>query len=488
MVLTALRDTSDGQSRRLKALSDATHASLLVTGTIVLRGDSLVLQGQVTDVRTDKIAFSLEPAAGLTGDPIAAVDALGDRLLGAIGGREMTILSRQGWRAPTYAANQEFNAGFERFAVFGDVIGSRPFFERAIALDSTYTRAYLLLGRQYINAGEFDRADSMARRIERLPQGLSASERLQLEYMKADLSGDIAGLLRSMQQLVARDSNSVSVGLVGEAGLWMMRPDIAVPAYESSDPGMALMGGRAARGNADGLAEAYHEAGMHDRELRLIIAKRALFPDPGYIRGRILRADAGLARPADAVALADTMARAGADSSGRVLSYLVTGAAEFRAHGDSTTASRLLAVARAWIAAHPVGARSAERRLLEGVALLASGMPDSAAGRLASGVHDTTGFDAAGYLALARAAMGDGTRARAAADSLGNLRRRWLYGENTFWRAAIMGSLGERDLAVQLLQQANREGQPMQAWHYHVALVSLHGYPPFEALVRPRRQ
>src|SRR6476646_235183 len=156
---------------------------------------------------------------------------------------------------------------------------------------------------------------------------------------------------------------------------------------------------------------------MHDRELRLIIAKRSLFPDLDYILGLILRAEAGLARPADAMAVADAMVRAGADSSGRVLSYLATGAAEFRAHGDSATASRLLAVARAWIAAHPVRAPSAGRRLLEGVTMLASGMPDSAAGRLASVVRDTTAFDAAGYLALAHAAMGDRAGARTVADS-----------------------------------------------------------------------
>ena len=96
-------------------------------------------------------------------------------------------------------------------------------------------------------------------------------------------------------------------------------------------------------------------------------------------------------------------------------------------------------------------------------------------------------FDAVGYLALSSAARGDRARARAVADSLGGLRRRWLYGEHTFWRAAIMGAIGERDLAVELLKQAYREGRRMQSWHYHSALIALHGYPAFDALVRPQR-
>ena len=333
-----------GEAQRLKRLSDATHAGLLLSGTIVLRGDSLVLQGQVTDARTDKVAFPLVPATSLASDPIAAVDALGDRLLGALGGGpDIIVATRRGWRAPTYAAYQEFSAGWERFAVQGDVIGSRPFFERAIALDSTYTRAYQLLGRQYIEAREFERADSMARRIEHLPQGLSTVERLQLDYMKADLAGDIPGLLRSQQQLVARDSNPLSARLVGEAAMFMLRPDIAVPAFEFSEPAMSLLGGIAARGHTADFSESLHEAGMHDRELRLITDKRSLFPEIGCVRGRQLRAYAGLAQPTPALALADTMARAANDSSGRVLLYLETGAAEFRAHGDTR---HRLAVAR----------------------------------------------------------------------------------------------------------------------------------------------
>jgi hypothetical protein len=136
---------------------------------------------------------------------------------------------------------------------------------------------------------------------------------------------------------------------------------------------------------------------------------------------------------------------------------------------------------------HPTRAPSAERRFYEGVTLLSSGMVDSAVARLSSAARDTNSFDVVGYLALAHAARGDRARARAVADSLGGLHRRWLYGEHTYWRAAIMGAIGERDQAVELLKQAYREGRRMQSWHYDGALSALHGYPAFDALVRPRR-
>ncbi|MDB4881382.1 MAG: transcriptional activator protein, partial [Gemmatimonadetes bacterium] len=162
-VLMTMRDTTGGAADRLKRLSDATHAGLLVSGTVARRGDSLVLQAQVTDVRTGKAVATLDPASGSVADPIAIVDALRDRLLGALGNRDRGLaILPPSTRAPKYAAYKELAAGFERFAVQSDFVGSQPFFERAIAIDSTYTRAYQLLGRQYLNTGEYARADSMA--------------------------------------------------------------------------------------------------------------------------------------------------------------------------------------------------------------------------------------------------------------------------------------------------------------------------------------
>jgi serine/threonine-protein kinase len=487
-VLMALRDTTGGVAERLNRLSDATHAGLIVSGTVVLRGDSLMLQAQITDVRTGKVVNTLAPAMGSAADPTAAVDVLSDHLLGALGIRDLTILSREN-RAPKFAAYQEFAAGFELFVMKGDVIGSRPFFKRAIAIDSTYTLAYLLLLRQFLNAGEYARADSMARVVERLPQGLNAIERPQLEYAKAELRGDIPGLLRAQQQIIARDSIPLALSLTGEAAVWMLRPALAIPALVRARPAYLLLGKRVATENTMLLIEAYHESGLHDRELRALMDDRGVFPDAGLFLGRLLRVYAGLRKPAAALALADTMLRdETVDPSAAVLSRVMTGADEFRAHGDTVTAALLIARARAWIGTHPSSAPSPDRRLLEGVVYLASGQPDSAETRFTLVARDSSRIDPAGYLGLARLARGDRPGAQAIADSLGALRRPWLFGRHTFWRAAIMGALGKRDLAVQLLRQAYSEGRPMHNWHYVGPFQPLHGFPAFEALVRPQRE
>lgn len=485
-VIMALRDTAGGQAERLARLSEVTHAGLVVSGTIVLRGDSLTLQAQVTEVRTGKVVVTLDPATGAAGDPIAAVDALGDRLLGALGSRQSPILPK-GMRPPKYAAYQEFAAGYERFAVQGDSIGSRPFFERAIAIDSTYTQAYLLLARQYLDAGEFARAESMAKRLERLPQGLNAVERLQLEFLQADLRGDIDAQLRVQQQLVARDSSPLALNLVGRAAMMLLRPDLAVPALERGRATFLLIGGMAARVQTAFLAEAYHQAGLNDREMRLLLERPEYASNLSARRGKQLQAYAGLARRAPALALADSILRGSNDLFSEALELVATGAQEFRSHGDAGTASRMLAMARSGMEARPVRSPTSNRRLREGIVMLATGLPDSAAVRFADVARDTSRIDAAGYLGLAQLARGDRVRARAIADSLGALRRPWLFGEHTFWRAAITGAVGDCELAVQLLQQAHRQGQPMHSWHSSIALDSLRGCAAFEALIRPQR-
>src|SRR4029078_6322651 len=98
------------------------------------------------------------------------------------------------------------------------------------AIYAGYVGSYQCLQRMSINLREFDRADSIARQIEKL--SLSAAERLQQDYNNAELRGDITTTLRSMQQLAARDSSALSLALLGEAGTYMLRPDLSIPALD----------------------------------------------------------------------------------------------------------------------------------------------------------------------------------------------------------------------------------------------------------------
>jgi tetratricopeptide (TPR) repeat protein/TolB-like protein len=486
-VLMASRDTSGGISERMDKLAAATHAGLRVSGSFARRGDSLVLQAQLTDLRTGTIVNTLDPQIGPVGDPIAVVNTLGDRLLAALGSREIALLPQRGFRAPKNAAYQEFAKGFERFVIHGDLVGARPYFARAIAIDPGYVRAYQLLQRMSINLGEYDRADSIARQIEKLPIGLSAAERLQQDYNNAELRGDIPTYLRSMQQLAARDSSPLSLVLVGEAGMFMLRPDLSIPAFEHAIATSILTGGRTAAIHLTWFAESYHQAASYRRELDLLTRNQSVFQDVSAFRGRKLRAYAANGDKQSAISLADTVLRLNDDSTGLAVMRVTNGAQEFRAHGDTVTAARLLATNRAWVAAHPPAGTSPNRQVSEGILFLLTGSSDSAIARFTLAAHNSNRIDAAGYLGVALVAHGDSVRARAIADSLGALGRPWLFGNHTFWRAAIVGAMGDRDLAMQLLQKAHSEGESMHPWHFNSALNGMRGYAPFDALMTPRR-
>ncbi|MBL0170328.1 MAG: protein kinase [Gemmatimonadaceae bacterium] len=486
-VLLALRDTTGGQATRLQRLADATHAGLLVSGSVVLRGDSLVLQAQVSEVQTGRVVQTLVPSAGSTADPVGAVDALGDRLLGALGRRRDLSVLPEGFRAPKYAAYQEFAAGFERFATGGDNRGSRPFFERAIAIDSSYVQAYSLLIRQYLNAGEYARADTLQRKVDRLPGGLTAAERAQQDFGRAELEGNLANGLRAAQQLAARDSAGVPLYLVGEAANYLLQPRLAVPALLAAESTFALIGGQATRNFVREFAEALHQAGAHDRELQLWRTRESAFSDLAFVRGQRLRALAGLRQDAAAIAVADSLLRDTRDSNARAPSDVLLGALEFRVHGDSATSRRLLTMAGDWYKRAPSSAPSPSRLFYEGLTMLARGVADSAVARFTTIAHNAKDMDATGYLALSELARGNRNRARMIADSLGALHQPWLFGGHTYWRAAIVGALGDNDQAVQLLKLSTSEGRHMQQWHFAFELDALHGYAPFESLVRPAR-
>ena len=485
-VMLALRENTDKRALQLQRLTVATNAGMIVSGSVVLRGDSLIVQAQVTNARTGATLVTLEPATGPVADPVAAIDALGDRLLGALGRRTDLKVLPEGFRAPKYAAYREFVAGFDKFARGGEVIASRPFFARAIELDSNYVQAYLLLARMHMNAGDFGPADSLLMRIDQLPGELTSTERLQLVFFRTELAGDLAGRLRSAERLVAVDSAGVSLWQVGRVAVDLLRPAYAIHALQSAESTFALIGGSSTRNYIARLAEAYHLQGDFERERRILLERASVFTNAMSVRGRLLRAYAGLRQPAPALALADSMARSSGDTTSEAGSYLLRGALEFRAHGDATTAQRLLMRTTTWYRARQRAPGAYAARFDEAVALWLTDDVEGAATRLRALSRDTTRVEALGLLALVDIARGDRTSAESIATALQSLRRPYLFGVHTYWRAAIAGALGNRELAVQLLQQAHQEGFPMNGWHYDAALTSMRGYAPFEALLKPR--
>jgi tetratricopeptide (TPR) repeat protein len=479
-----LRDTSGAPSERTARLLSATRAGLQVAGSYLRRNDSLVFRADVIDVNTGRVAHAIDPVSGPETDPIAAIDVLRERLVGALASRNLGFL--QGMRPPRFAAYKEFEQGLELFAERGDFAGARKHFEQAIALDSTFARAYAMLARLHMNLGDWERADSVLRRSDLLKDGLTSGDRLMLQFQQSTVDGDIARGVRIQQQVAERDSNPLALSLIGAGSNDMLQPRVAIPALEIAVREFSLHRGWGGGHQSVLLAEAYHQAGDHKRELQTLVAARTWAQQNPELPGLQLRAFAGLRDGASALALADTLLRI-ARPLPATEQDVVTAAEEFRAHGDPVTATRLLAMDRAWTAANPQVPRSLSRARREGTAMLMSGEADSAVVILEEAARANASVARRGALGLAYAARGDRLRARVIADSLGAIRLPWRMGVDKFWRAAILAALGEQQEAVQLLHQAHAEGQGMQRWHHTHVLDSLRGNAAFEALIRPRR-
>ncbi|HET9515896.1 MAG TPA: BTAD domain-containing putative transcriptional regulator [Gemmatimonadales bacterium] len=483
-VAIVLRDAAGSPAERQARLVQATRARRVVAGGFTRRGqDSLVLQAYVLEAPGNRVVWTLDPAVAPVDDPGIAIEGLREQVLGGILSEEVPRARVRSVRPPRYSAYREYLAAAERYERYLDFEGARGYLERAVALDSTFAAAYAMLAGSYLNQGQTAQAHAVMRRMEQVSHRFSPGELDYLELTRGHVLRDHELTLRSVQRLAARDSNPVMLYLIGLTGNWLLRPQLAIPALERSD---SLMLANGFRGQIVVLARAYHQAGAYDRELATLLRGRGMFPDDRLYPYLQLQAYAGLGRPAAAFALADTNLQGIPDSLGIGLRELIAASAEFRAHGDSATAARLAEKAAAWYAAHPVHQPPPDRSLYEGLALYLTGRFADAAGHFARAARDTMNLDGAGYLALTHAALGDRPRAEVMADSLGSLRREWLFGSHLRWRGAILGASGQREKAVELLRQAASQGQYLDWWHFTPALHALRGYPPFEELIRPR--
>ena len=482
-VTSAMADAPRG-TNAVDRLARATRASVVVTGTIYAQGDSLRFQTSVVDARTGQELLPLDPVTSPKTDPMLGIDALRERLLGAM---SLGADTRRGilMRAPRFSAYQEHLKGEELFT--RNQVQARSFFERAIAMDSTIVPAYAMLAVTYSNVSAWDSAEAVTRRLERFKDRFTPFERNIYNWLEANLSGSNERQLTAAQAIVARDSVSGTLYLVGLHANALLRPRVALAAFEKSDSASVATGWASQVTN---MANAFHQLGRHEDELAMLRRRRSDFPGNVGIVSRQLGALGALGQRDEALALADTLLKGITDNSGNtVTAAVVNGALEFEAHrGDTATARAIARRVVAWHQAHANPAATDERLQQEGRAWLLAGGLDSAvhAFRRAA-AKDSTNIGAAGYLALTLALRGDSSQARAIADSIGTLSRKWLFGNHAYWRGAVLAVLGEREAAVRLLQQAFDAGVSKNPQHFNLPLRSLRGYPPFEALIMPER-
>jgi TolB-like protein len=454
----------------VRQLASTARVDIVVTGSYSRRAEMLAVQANVVEARTRAVIRAIESVSGPLSDPLVAVNEARERVLGSIVSDD-AVRSMSG-QPPKYSAYCEFEAGVACHSP-AEAGRSRPYFERAIELDPSFSQAYVRLADTYWNEERLDDVDRVLTRLDTHRDRLSRVERLGVDEYRAELRGDLEAALGATREAWYQSDDAYYAHVLGELSIALLRPREALTAHAA-----AANSGRYQKvwpAPLDGLAEAHHLLGEYREQLAIADRGRGRFPrEISFVEQR-LRAFAGLRDGARARDVATTLL---SDASGD--------ASAPRAAAAVLTARLLSSLAAAWFREHPVPLPSAERALLEGRTLLSLGELEAAKICVESARAATGGIASAGYLGVIAARCQDVAEARAILKSIAELDRKWNRGETTFWCACIRAELTEHDAAIALLRQSQREGQRMSSWHYHDALTALQGNQQFVTIVRPR--
>jgi serine/threonine protein kinase/tetratricopeptide (TPR) repeat protein len=477
---TVLAATSaNGTIENVRRFAKEQRAGTLISGSIYKQGDSLRFHAEVTDIASGKLLVSLADVAGPASDPIRGIRLLRERLMGAVAIRDERLSLRlQG--APRYDAYEVLMLGTERF-VHQDYRGAIARLDQALALDSTFGAAYTMLATAHSNLQEWAVADSVAKIAGRWRDRMSKPDREQLDWVLANINGDLESTHRIAQAKAARDSNWVSLWLTALHALYLNRPSETVRILSALKP----PSGWAPHWNA--LGSAYHLLGQFDDELRVGQAGNAIYP--GQFAAVELRALGATDDMRRLRRMIDSIGRASTDTVFTPADGMLLTALELRAHGHENDAEEMLTRARQWIAARSgdVAKRPSLQRTAANI-FFASRQFDSAQTRYAALVaRDTFDIMARGRMGSSAALRGDTAAARQVFDELSRITRPYTFGEPSYWRAAIAASLGEKETAVRLLGEALARGaRKMPEIHRVEEFQSLRGFEPFEAMLRPK--
>ncbi len=138
----------------LRAFAEAAGATRVLTGSIFRLGDSLEFRATIVDPKVGIVVTTVAPVRALGTSPMSGVELLAQRAAGALAASEESGTTKAAFvgaaHLPTLEAYREFNAGVEAYST-SDWEGAVPHFRAAIAADSEFLSAQLWLFQSYAN-------------------------------------------------------------------------------------------------------------------------------------------------------------------------------------------------------------------------------------------------------------------------------------------------------------------------------------------------
>lgn len=494
----ALQDTLS----RLRALAHAVGAGTVVLGSFYQRSGNLEFEAQVIDVRRGRFLSAVEGVRGSPNDPMVAIDELRRRIVGAVGlsfDPRTFPLEPSAVRPPSYEAYQAFAAGMEQHNKMRWRL-ALPYFRQAFALDTSFTSALFLAAIQHLNLREPAQAESLVRVFARSRERLPSLERQFLEWIEAELRGDLQGALEAARGLV-RFSDAYRNQAAANA-LSANQPREAIHLYDGFDievrPELKWKVNYGWR-----LTDAYHRLGRHSRELAE--ANRSRKRITGLVHPVLweLRALIALGRVQRAQKCLEEALAMPAHVDDRPAGEIMVWAAdELRVHGHAGVARGILLRGLAWYRALPdsLAALPRHRRYLAATLLRADSLDaaEAALRALAADFPQDPYYTASVAVAVAR--RGDRRGASDIAATMLDRNPPYDFGHHLYERARVAAQLGNTDEAIELLRRAFANGfnfafvggaggmtaarPPDGSPHLDDVFDGLRAHPGFQALAR----
>jgi DNA-binding SARP family transcriptional activator len=474
-------------------LAVATGSGLAVWGAVYRRGDQIEFAADIVDERSGRILRTLEPVRGNPLEPRPALTILRDRIMAVVAEAVDPRLAASASVAgdpPLYDAYTEFVTGVGIWYDGRNGRDALPHFRRAAVLDSTFALPLIWAAWVHQTFGQCDSTEAIAGRLAALH--LSRLEQLQIDRQMARCRGDLPAAYRLAHALTdTRPGSEVWQEQLARDALDFDRPREAVEILERLHPERGALRGRASYYNW--LTNARHLLGQHEQELEVARRGRARFPGNLAAWRTELVALAGLRRGREVNGRLDEIDALSPDPIRKKATVMREIALDLAAHGDRAAARVALARTLVWHAMQPAVEQATEyNRFERAQAYYAAGYADSArtiAEQLADAHPQNEQYD--GLLGVLAAQRGDRAAAAGIAERLVGLERPYERGQAAYWRACIAAKLGRRDEAVELLRRALAEGYVFNSLfflsaHVEPSFATLHGYAPFEELLRPK--
>jgi tetratricopeptide (TPR) repeat protein len=474
----------------LSILIQQTKAGTVVTGNYYLQGDTIQLHAQVTDAQEERLLKDLDPVNGPVENPTKAIESLRQQLMTALAQFFEPQLKDWAGVMPlpsSYEAYTEFLEGWDLFHK-GSFPKAIDHFLRAAEFDPDYAQPRLMAAEAYMNLGDYPKADALIRELDEDSDKFTPYDRYSLDFVKAWIRGDNYGMYRAQVQRAQIAPVLSEQYLVGAMANLINRPQEAVDLITPVDPeGPGILN------YWRDLTTGHHLLGNHNEELKEARRGRRLFPDSYLYRYYELRALAAAGKIKEINRLFDESLMQFPQVNPVLLMIFTSW--ELRAHGYREASFQLLGRAIKWLDNRSEEeAETAEHRHRLAEALYTTEQWEKAQ-ILLKDLHkeypDNINF--LGYLGAIAARMGDRDEALRISGLLKDNNNPYLFGRHTGWRASIMALVGDKELAMKLLQEAITQGVIYQESgryrfyiHPNMDFEPLYDYPPFQEFMKPR--